>query len=165
MQKISWRKLKKENLKGKVFLLPTDTVYGFHALLGDEVALKKLKDLKERKNSHFVILIPSISEIEKFGITLQKRHKDFLNKIWPGPFSVIFEKNGETFCFRIPKKRNLINFLKKSGAVYSTSANKHKEKTITLPENLDKDQKEKIDFFVDEGELRNEPSVVLKIVR
>ncbi len=165
MQKISWRKLKNENLKGKVFLLPTDTVYGFHALVWDGFATQKLKNLKERENENFVILISSISEIETFGIDLKKRHIDFLKKIWPGPFSVVFEKNGKTFCFRMPKKRALRGFLKKQGAVYSTSANKHGEKTIISPKYLDEKQKEQVSFFIDEGKLKNEPSTILKIVR
>ena len=32
MQKTDWRKIAEENLKGKVFLLPTDTIYGFSCL-------------------------------------------------------------------------------------------------------------------------------------
>ncbi|MCK4918364.1 MAG: hypothetical protein KAS02_01090, partial [Candidatus Pacebacteria bacterium] len=65
MIKTNWRELKKENLINKVFLLPTDTIYGFSSLFDDKVSNKQIRELKNiRMDRLFIHLISDISDLE-----------------------------------------------------------------------------------------------------
>jgi len=167
MKKILWDDFKKEDLQEKIFLLPTDTVYGFHTLVfKNERGVKKLKELKERESEKFIILISSLNDLEKFNIQLSENQKNFLKKIWPGKVSVIFKNNNdEKFAFRLPEKEKLRKIISEIGPIYSTSANKHGEQTVSTPNELNNDLKSKINFYIDEGVLNSSASTLIEILR
>ncbi|MCK5589305.1 MAG: threonylcarbamoyl-AMP synthase [Candidatus Pacebacteria bacterium] len=176
MKKVDWKKLSDINLKDKVFLLPTDTIYGFSALINDKKAVEKIKEIKKRNNKKgFIILISDISDLEKFNIKLDNQKKEFLKKIWTESVSVVLEVKNQKFkyisgdfdtlVFRIPKKRSLKSFIKKVGPIVSTSANVSGDKCIYKPEELNKKMKEKIDFYINEGELKNPSSLIINFLR
>ena len=167
MNKVSWKKLEKENLKGKIFLLPTDTVYGFHALVDDVSAIKNIVKIKKRKErKYFINLIAEISDLKKFDIKINENQKKFLEKIWPGKVTIIFtDVNGEKKSFRIPAHRKLRNFIKKIGPIISTSANRSGELPIFEPDKLSTALKNNVDFYIDEGSLKSKPSTILELIR
>jgi len=157
--------LLKENLEGKLFVIPTDTIYGFSALAFDKKAREKLHSVKKMSLKKPVIyLISSISDIEKFDIALTDNQKKFLKKNWPGRLSVILKNsNGKKVSFRIPDKKELIKFIKKVGPIISTSLNisgKPYEKNLSnIKEYLG------VDFYIDEGYLDNGESVIIEVIR
>ena len=54
------KQLTKDDLIGKIICFPTDTVYGVGCLLGDEIALGKIYELKNRDLSKpLAILVPN----------------------------------------------------------------------------------------------------------
>jgi len=165
MQKTNWKKLANENLKEKIFVIPTDTIYGFSALSFDEIGIKKIYKIKNReKNKPLINLISSLNDLKKFKIKLNQRQKIFLEKIWPGKISVILkDKNGNKISFRIPQKRNLRNFIKKVGPIVSTSLNKSGEK---FHKDLSKIKNfPEIHFYIDEGTLDYSESTIIEIIR
>ena len=165
MQKTNWKKLENENLKGKIFVIPTDTIYGFSALSFDEIGIKKIYKIKNReKNKPLINLISSLNDLKKFKIKLNQRQKNFLEKIWPGKISVILkDKDGNKISFRIPKKRSLRNFIKKVGPIVSTSFNISGEKFKKDLSEIDKFPE--IDFYIDEGNLNSSESTIIEIIR
>lgn len=167
MIKINWKELAENNLTEKVLLLPTDTIYGLHALNSDQVAQDKIKKIKNKEeHKYFINLIANISDLKEFGIQVTKNQKKFLIKIWPGRVTIIFEnKEGEKVSFRIPAHRKLRKFIKKVGPIISTSANLTGEPSIEQPSDLLKELQEQIDFYIDEGKLKSEPSTILRIIR
>jgi len=64
------------SLQGKVFVLPTDTIYGFSCLKGDKVAVKKILELKQIYiDKPFIVLTDSIARIESLGVPISDRQK------------------------------------------------------------------------------------------
>jgi L-threonylcarbamoyladenylate synthase len=153
----------RESVVGKVFVLPTDTIYGFSCLKDDEVAVKKILELKQIYiDKPFIVLTDSVVRIESFGIPVTDRQKYLFSKIWPGPVTIIMN---ERDSFRIPDNENLINFIKKFGSIYSTSANVTGEMQTNKTEDIIEKFGDKVDFILDIGELNNPPSTIIKIVR
>lgn len=127
--------------------------------------IDKVSDLKGReKTIPMITAISSEDTLPSFGIEVGEFEKDLIKKYWPGPNTLIFDtKDGGTRSFRIPDNDFLISVLKKSGPLISTSANPHE-----MPFSKDINQAmeyfgDKIDFYVDGGELNNPPSSVYKI--
>ncbi len=167
MKTLSWRELAQENLSGKIFLLPTDTVYGLHCLAGDSSGLERLREIKKRADGDkFIILIPEEDSLAEFGINPTVGQKNLLRKIWPGPYTCVFETaTGKTKSFRVPNKNELRKFLSQIGPIRSTSANLPGEPTVENISQLPPELIEQIDFAVDEGALFGEPSTVLRFLR
>ena len=64
--------LKKEDLIGKIICFPTDTVYGVGCILGDEEALDKIYELKNRDLSKpLAILVPNSESIKDYVKDIQ----------------------------------------------------------------------------------------------
>jgi tRNA A37 threonylcarbamoyladenosine synthetase subunit TsaC/SUA5/YrdC len=59
----------------------------------------------------------------------------------------------------------LRKFIEKNGPLYSTSANKHGEKTIENLKDLDEDLESKISYCIDEETLTSDPSIVISFLR
>ena len=60
----TFNNVNKLTLKGKIIAFPTDTVYGIGALIDDEVAIKKIYNLKKRNlNKPLAVLAASIDDI------------------------------------------------------------------------------------------------------
>ena len=167
MIKKTWEELQNEKLTGRIFLLPTDTIYGFHSLVFDREGRGKIKRLKQRDaDKYFINLISKLDDLKKFVVKITENQRKFLEKIWPGRATVIFRnKKQEKISFRIPAHRKLRKFIEQTGPIVSTSANLQGRSPIKKPLALSAEMKEQIDFFIDEGELQNEPSVILEIVR
>ncbi len=138
---------------GKIFIMPTDTIYGFS---GDPLNLEvkseiaKIKGREESKK--FILLINDIQEVKKIVDLKNKREEEFLENIWPNPVSVILNLNEEykekfdspTVAFRIPKHDFCSMFLDMVKLpVISTSVNRSGNSPLT-------DQKSIIEEFGNE---------------
>lgn len=150
--------------KGKVGVLPTDTIYGLHALSSNQGAIERIYDLKKRSTvKPFINLISKITHLEKMGISLTSVEKEIAQKYWPGPVSLIFERTGKTIAFRMPKSEMLKNVIDKTGPIVSTSANiSGQESASTLQETIDYFGNG-VDFYVEGGTLSNRASKVILI--
>jgi L-threonylcarbamoyladenylate synthase len=121
-------------LKGSIFIYPTDTIYGFGGNPFNEMAIKKISEVKEKINwRRYIFLISDIEILKNYTDIDSERYLDFLLSIWPNPVSVILKLNkkyqellqAETGAFRIPNHRfcyKLISELKMP--LVSTSVNR-----------------------------------------
>ncbi len=121
-------------LKGSIFIYPTDTIYGFGGNPLNEVAIKKISDIKGKQNwRRYIFLISDIEILKSYADVNSEKYLDFLLTIWPNPVSVILKLNkkyqellqSETGAFRIPNHRfchKLISALKMP--LISTSVNR-----------------------------------------
>lgn len=121
-------------LNGSIFIYPTDTIYGFGGNPFNEVAIKKISEVKGKLNWHrYIFLISDIEILKSYADVDSERYLDFLLSIWPNPISVILKLNkkyqellqSETGAFRIPNHRfcyKLISELKMP--LVSTSVNR-----------------------------------------
>ncbi|MGL4588674.1 MAG: L-threonylcarbamoyladenylate synthase [Mycoplasmatales bacterium] len=102
---------------GYVVGIPTDTVYGFAVLEQHKLAVYKLKKRKLAKK-----LITFVSEQTYFE-GINDSLKALMYKSWPGAVTIIFEVNEELTSYRVPKRIEVLNLLKKTGPLLTTSAN------------------------------------------
>ena len=160
---------------GGVGVIPTDTIYGIVASAMSEKSCERVRKIKGRSDDKgFITLISSIDDLEKFGVSVSEKAKIFMQKFWPGKVSVslVFEnrnfdylsaKDG-TIAFRFPDKKNLIEILKQTGPLIAPSTNPQGFPPAKNIEEAKKYFGDKIDFYMDEGELTSDPSTLTKII-
>jgi L-threonylcarbamoyladenylate synthase len=158
--------VKSENIKilktGGVGVIPTDTVYGIACSTFAKEALLKLFKIKGRdENKPPVVLISDISDLEKFGAKISPMQTEFINKYWPGKVTVIFEiakefeylDKGIGLAIRFPADKKVIEFLKQTGPLATSSANLQNQ---TPAKNISEAKKyfgSTVDFYEDDGDL------------
>ncbi len=121
-------------IEGKVFIYPTDTIYGFGGNPFNPEIVQRITAIKERDESkRYVLLINDISTLLNYVEIKVESHIDFLLAIWPNPVSVVFSLNkktselmgSETAAFRIPHHRFSLKLLDKiKKPLISTSVNR-----------------------------------------
>ncbi len=85
-------------LEGGVLALPTDTVYGLAVDATNVEAVQKLFALKERSpNRSIAIFIDSQRTLNSIAKNLTPDVRSMLEAFWPGPLTVVFEKQGRVF--------------------------------------------------------------------
>lgn len=159
---------------GGTVILPTDTQYGLIAQALNKTAVEKVYELRKRSpNKPFIILIFSIDDLKLFGINIDNKTSDFLQKIWPNPVSVILpvetndfaylHRGTNSIAFRIPNDSELLSILRETGPLIAPSANIEGHpyaKTITEAKEYFKDS---VDFYEDKGKIESNPSTLIKI--
>lgn len=165
-------KLSKEEIKGKVIIFPTDTVYGIGAMANDDMAINKIYFLKHRDhNKPLAFLAAKKEDILPFvNITYQDTNK--LMKYWPGALTLIFQKKAQTLVnhkfstigFRIPNSKVACKILNHLGIMAVTSMNLSGEEPLNDLESIEKYFENEIDYLViDQEESSKVSSTVLDI--
>lgn len=131
------QKAKQIYFEGKVFIYPTDTIYGIGANPFNEEAIKLVDNIKGRElGKMYILLINDIENLLKFTVINKEEHLDFLNSIWPNPVSVVLNLNTktknilgkDTAAFRIPNHRFCLKLISEiEMPLISTSVNRSKE--------------------------------------
>lgn len=178
MNFFKFRQLKKEIVpilkNGGIGILPTDTIYGIVCSALNSNSVEKIYQLRKRNpKKPLIILISSEKNLEEFKIFPNIKIKKELKKVWPGKTSVIMDCFDDTFdyltrgsnslAFRVPRERWLRRFLDLTGPLVAPSANFEGEsaaKNIWQAQNFFAD---KVDFYVDFGDMKSEPSTIIKI--
>jgi len=145
---------------GGVALLPTDTIYGLHAMATNEQAVARIRSIKERGDDKpFVVIASSVEQLEKLGATIP----DALGDIWPAPLTAIVAAGEPTIAARIPDLPWLRALLDRTGPLVSTSANRSGEPPITTPELLAADLRDALDALLDAGPREGQPSTIVDV--
>jgi L-threonylcarbamoyladenylate synthase len=120
--------------EGKVFVYPTDTIYGFGANPFNSDPVDKIGKIKGRDaEKKYILLINNIDLLLKHVEIHSENHIDFLLSIWPNPISVILPLRtntkkllkSDTAAFRIPNNRFCINLIEEiNSPLISTSVNR-----------------------------------------
>ncbi len=164
--------------KAKIFVLPTDTLYGICASAFCKEMVEKIYDIKGRNEKKpFIILISNPMDLEKFGIskTFLKAHKELLEKVWPGKISVILpisdnrfaylHRGKKSLAFRMPRKKSLQMILKKTGPLVAPSANPEGLKPAQTIREAKAYFGDKVDVYVSGGRLTGAPSTIIEIAK
>jgi L-threonylcarbamoyladenylate synthase len=143
---------------GGLVLLPTDTIYGLHALATDPQAVERLARIKGREEGKpFIVIAASADQIESLGASVPP----IVRKIWPAPLTAILPRGSGTIGTRVPKLAWLRALLSKSGPLFSTSANRGGESPISEPDELAIDLRNAIDGIVDAGKREGKASAIV----
>lgn len=157
------------NLKDKVIVFPTDTVYGVGCLYDDINSIKRIYELKNRDYSKpMVILCSSLEEVKPL-IKDVGDLRETLTRFWPGELTVIFFKSEKvydiisagknTVGIRIPNNDISLSILKKYGPMVVTSLNQSNEPPITKFSDVLK-YENIVDYIVSGGDLDSISSTV-----
>lgn len=169
-KQIKLKELPKEILAGKIFIYPTDTLYGLGCDATNQRAVERIKDIKHRdKDKPLSVIAPSIKWIkDNFLIDVD------LNKYLPGPYTIILKKknpsflswvsNSETMGIRIPANK-LTKQIQKAGVPFiTTSVNLSGEPFALRLEDVKEEIKDKVDYIIeaeDEKSLSGIPSTLI----
>jgi len=162
--------------KGKIGVMPTDTIYGIVGLALNQQTVEEIYSLRKRTaDKPMIILISSIEDLKKFDIKITKVQTDFLKKIWPNPVSVVLpcpraelkylHRGKKSLAFRMPKNEMFLRILKEVGPLVAPSANLEKEKAAEEVEEAKKYFGGKISFYVDGGKLKSKPSTIVRLYK
>ncbi len=165
-------KLKKEELQTKVIVFPTDTVYGIGALYFDEVAIKKIYNLKHRDKSKPIAFLAGKKEDILPFVKINNVNSTKYMDLWPGALTLIFEKkiptivdqNFNTIAFRIPNSKVALEILNHFGIMAVTSMNISGSTPLNDLKSIEEGFSDVIDYLViDEEKASNVSSTILDI--
>src|SRR5213078_1470115 len=111
---------------GGVIAFPTDTVYGLGASADDELAGRRIYQIKGRPaGMPLILMVAAESQLEGL-VHVDSRAEAMMRKWWPGPLTLILHSlRGGTLGVRIPKHRVALDLLRHAGPLMTTSANLH----------------------------------------
>ena len=152
----------------KVVILPTDTVYGFSAIVNENTD-KKIREIKGRSEKKpFIQLIANPSDIYEYT-TCKIPQKIF--DLWPGPLTVIVpdirlqDREINTTAFRCPGDEWLRTVIKECGSpIYSTSVNRSGSPVLTKIADICSEFESEVALIVSEGDSKTSvPSTIVKL--
>jgi len=111
---------------GAVIAFPTDTVYGLGASADDELAQKRIYQIKGRPVCMpLILMVAAESQLDAL-VHVDSRAEAYIRKWWPGPLTLILHAfGGGTLGVRIPKHKVALDLLRHAGPLMTTSANLH----------------------------------------
>jgi len=117
---------------GNIIIYPTDTVWGIGCDPFNQKSVDNLFKIKGKKEEGLSILINNKELISEYCL-MTKKNKKIINKLFPGPVTVILKskvnfakgvaRNGN-IAIRIPNNKTSIS-LAKENPIITTSANIH----------------------------------------
>ena len=164
----------KEYLQGKIFIIPTDTIYGISCFYKSEKSIKKIHEIKKRSDKPFSIICPTKKFIENF-CKIYYKHKNYLKNIDKKKLTLILKlKNKKSFSKFITLGRENLGvrivtnffqkFLRKTKfAVVATSVNITGKKHISQVKDVSQNISKNVDYFLDCGILKGEPSKIFDL--
>jgi len=155
-----------------VFIYPTDTIYGIGCNAANKEAVEKIRNIKQRKDSPFSVIVPSKEWIEENCI-VNKNAREWVKRL-PGPYTLVLKTKKECVAENVAPGLNTIgiripdhwfsNFVNEIDIpVVSTSVNKSNQDFMTSLDDLDNDIKSKVDFIVYEGVKKGKPSRIIDL--
>src|SRR6266702_2150730 len=111
---------------GGVIAFPTDTVYGLGASADDELAGRRIYQIKGRPaGMPLILMVAAESQLEGL-VHVDSRAEAYMRRWWPGPLTLILHAiGGGTLGVRIPKHSVALELLRAAGPLMTTSANLH----------------------------------------
>ena len=158
-------------LAGGVGVIPMDTVYGVVARAHDPKAVARLYALKRREGKPGTLVAASVDQLVELG--LKRRYVQVVQKYWPGPVSVVvpcpelvyLHEGLGSLAVRIPDKASLLELLRATGPLMTSSANQPGEPPANTIDEAKVYFGNEVDFYDDEGDMSGAlPSTVIRVV-
>ncbi len=152
---------------GKIFIYPTDTIYGIGCDAHNHAAVKKIKQLKRRDTRKpFSVIAPTKGWVREH---MHVRHASFLQKL-PGRYTFIWEKKsprflssvsaGTTIGIRIPL-HPFVSLLRDAGIPFvTTSVNRSGDPPLQDVHTIPLSMRRGVDYVIDAGLLHGVPSKI-----
>lgn len=156
---------------GKIGVIPTDTLYGVVCPASNETAVRDLYALKPRIKKLGTIIAASIEQLVDLGF--KARYLKAIEQYWPGAVSIVIpiseigylHQEVGSIPVRIPNSKTVIDLLKRTGPLLTTSANKPDQPPANNIKEAEQYFGDKVSFYVDGGDLSGrQPSTIMRIV-
>tara|TARA_B100000401_G_scaffold438277_1_gene386195 strand:- start:2166 stop:2750 length:585 start_codon:yes stop_codon:yes gene_type:complete len=156
--------------KGKIIVYSTDTLYGFGVDATNDNCIKKLNNIKGRLQPYSII-VSSFDMLKKYAKTDDKIIQK-LEKILPGPFTAILNKNNSnlskyvsnnlsTIGIRIPDFKPILEVVELiDKPIITTSVNIHNQKSLNSIKEIQK-QFPDFDIFTDHTQKKSRGSTII----
>lgn len=159
-------------LDGGVVAIPTDTVYGFAALVTNEEAVARLYKIKERNPIKSIAVL--LSDAEQAPM-VAGHFSSFAQRItevyWPGALTVIVDKkaglpgnltSNNTVGIRVPDHDFARELMRLTGPLATTSANHSGEPPAKKVSDFADSLGDQLDLIIDDGPVMGGvPSTVI----
>lgn len=159
---------------GKIFVYPTDTIYGIGCDATNTSSVLKIREIKQRDSKPMSVIVPSKEWIVSH-CTISQEQEEEIDKL-PGPFTFILElKKHDDFAkealvgslkgigVRIPTHW-FTKFLQQNNILFvTTSVNISGEAPLTNPKSISTKMQERIDYLIDDGVLEQKASTVIDL--
>jgi len=156
-------------LDGKVFIYPTDTVYGIGGNALDEEVCERIRKIKKRDTKPFSIIVSDFSMLRRY-CDVPEDCVRYLFTYLPGPYTFILNKKegipacpGEKIGVRVPMHSFIRKVAGNSGLpVIGTSANISGKEPVFSFKKISKALIKEVDFAIDGGDTyyKKESTVV-----
>ncbi len=159
--------IKKELVSGKIFIYPTDTIYGLGCNAKKKESVITIREIKKRDAKPFSVIAPSKEWIYHHFVIFNKHYIQQL----PGPYTFILTmkqrcvssavNNGlPTLGVRIPN-HPFTSYL--SIPFITTSVNYSGKSPIQEIKQIPSGIKKRVDYIIDDGPLYNKPSTLVDL--
>ncbi len=159
-----------------LMIFPTDTVYGLGGNANDESVTSRVYRVKQRSTEKPLTLhLFSTDEISQYTLDLSEKQQAIIEKLLPGPYTLILPANSETPEVSVSRERKVgvrvpdsDSFRALEGNVnfplVGTSVNKSGEPPMTDFDRIVEEFGGIVDLFIQsEDEMSHEPSTVLDL--
>lgn len=159
-----------EKLGGKIFIYPTDTIYGLGCDATNRSLVQKIRKLKRRSEKPFSVIAPSKKWIADNCILTSEARK-WLKKL-PGPYTLVLQMKKKCVSDNVAKNKIGVRipaneFSKKvrlfGKPFVTTSVNVSGEAVLKNPNKLKRSIIKGVDYFVNIGSLQGKPSKVVDL--
>ncbi|NIO23108.1 MAG: threonylcarbamoyl-AMP synthase [Candidatus Aenigmarchaeota archaeon] len=166
------REVKQAISEGRIFIYPTDTLYGIGCNPDNRKSVEKIMKAKGReKDKPFSVIVPSKEWISE-NTRITKENRNFVDVLLPGPYTVILKakeripyvvsKEGSV-GIRIPKNE-FCDLIRSLGIIFvTTSVNLSEEEPVYSIKDVPKEIKEIADYAIDSGRIEGRSSRVFDI--
>lgn len=153
-------------LEGKLFVYPTDTIYGLGCNALDQHAVEKLKQIKARdKDKPLSVIAPSLDWIREHCVVDVD-----LKKYLPGPYTLVLKKKNPAFLshisqdtlgVRIPAN-DFTKLIQSAGVPFvTTSVNLSGMPFAVKISDVSSEILDKVDVIINVGPLTGSPSTLI----
>jgi L-threonylcarbamoyladenylate synthase len=130
--------------EGGVVAFPTETVYGLGASAWNRDAIQKVFHTKGRPaDNPLIVHVSGLDMVEDFAKEIPGEAKLLIDRFWPGPLTLIFNKKPEvldiitagldTVAIRMPRHPLALALIRQAGPLVAPSANTSGKPSPTKP--------------------------------
>ena len=161
---------------GNLVAFPSDTIYGLGVSIKDSNAIRKLYQIKQRKEDKpSQLLIGDKDKLKNYVLQVSSSAELLMRKFWPGPLTLIFYaslevphyicKDGKV-AVRFPKYELLNETIKKLGhAVVASSCNFADERPPISIDTISSELLSKIDMVIDGKVVSGKESTIIDVTK
>ena len=142
---------------GALVAIPTETVYGVAANRNIAETVRRLSEVKRRKQEkHYSVHISSYDAVWSYVDEIPPLARHLMRKFWPGPLTLVLDTpDGSTVGLRYPDDKVACAVIEETKvSVIAPSANPSDEPPATTPKQVLKYFDGKIDALVDAGKTK-----------